>query len=124
VYASAELVALVPPGVVTVTSIAPTAPAGLVAVMLVALITVTLVAATPPKLTPVAPVKFVPVIVTLVPPAAGPLAGLTEVTVGVDAMPVPLRAMLCVVELAVLKLSVITKEPALVPTAVGLKSTA
>ena len=39
--------------------------------------TVTLVAATPPKLTPVAPVKFVPVIVTDVPPTSGPAFGVT-----------------------------------------------
>jgi hypothetical protein len=35
-----------------------------------------------PKSTAVAPVKPVPVIVTLVPPAVGPLLGLTLVTVG------------------------------------------
>ena len=48
----------------------------------VALLTVKLVAAVPPKLTAVAPVKLVPVIVTEVPPAAGPEDGLTRVTVG------------------------------------------
>ena len=36
----------------------------------------------PPKLTAVAPVKLVPVMVTTVPPAVGPLLGLTPVTVG------------------------------------------
>ena len=40
------------------------------------------VAAVAPKLTAVAPVKLVPVIVTLVPPVAGPLVGETDVTVG------------------------------------------
>jgi hypothetical protein len=35
-----------------------------------------------PKLTTVAPVKLVPVIVTVVPPAVGPEFGATEVTVG------------------------------------------
>ena len=44
--------------------------------------TVTPVAAVAPKSTAVAPVKPVPVIVTDVPPATGPLVGLTPVTVG------------------------------------------
>ena len=35
-----------------------------------------------PNLTSLAPVRFVPVIVTVVPPAAGPLVGSTWVTVG------------------------------------------
>ena len=50
--------------------------------MLVALLTVKLVAAVEPKLTAVAPVRLVPVIVTLVPPASGPAAGATCVTPG------------------------------------------
>ena len=52
----------VPDAVVTET--VPEAPAPTVALMLVALTTVNEVAAVPPKLTAVAPVKFVPVIVT------------------------------------------------------------
>ena len=48
----------------------------------VALFTVKLVAGVEPKSTAVAPVKFVPVMVTVVPPAAGPLVGLKAVTVG------------------------------------------
>ena len=56
--------ALVPPGVVTVTSTAPALPAGEVAVICVALLTVNEVAAVPPNFTAVAPVKLVPVIVT------------------------------------------------------------
>ena len=79
---SAALVALVPPGVVTVTSTVPAVPAGAVAVIWVALLTVKLVAAVAPKLTALAPVKLVPVIVTEVPPAVGPAVGLTPVTVG------------------------------------------
>jgi hypothetical protein len=71
----------VPFGVVTVTSTVPV-PAGEVAVMEVALLTTTPVAALAPKWTAVAPVNPVPVMVTLVPPAAGPDDGLTEVTVG------------------------------------------
>ena len=47
-----------------------------------ALVTAKLAAAVPPKVTAVAPVKLLPVIVTLVPPDAGPEAGATAVTVG------------------------------------------
>ena len=75
----------VPPGVITATSTAPAACAGVVAVMVFALTTVKLVAATPPNVTAVAPVKLVPVIVTLVPPATGPEPWLTLVTVGAAA---------------------------------------
>ena len=53
-YLSAEPVALVPPGVVTVMSTVPAVSAGAVAVMLVALLTVKLVAAVEPNLTAVA----------------------------------------------------------------------
>jgi hypothetical protein len=68
---------------VTVTVTAPTLPAGVVAVMVVLLTTATLVAAALPKVT-VAPVaKFVPVMVTAVPPSVVPLVGDTLVTVGV-----------------------------------------
>ncbi len=66
--------ALVPEGVVTVTSTVP-APAGEVAVMLVAQLTVKLVAAVGPKLTALAPVKPVPVMVTEVPPVPAPSSG-------------------------------------------------
>ena len=52
----------VPDAVVTET--VPEVPAATVALMLVALTTVNAVAAVPPKLTAVAPVKFVPVMVT------------------------------------------------------------
>ena len=54
--------ALVPPGVVTVTSTIPAPCAGLVAVIEFA-VSALMVAATPPKLTAVAPFKFVPVMV-------------------------------------------------------------
>jgi hypothetical protein len=79
---SAELVAEVPPGVVTVTSTVPAEPAGAVAVMLVALTTVNEVAAVLPKLTAVAPVNPLPVMVTAVPPASGPATGEIPVTTG------------------------------------------
>ena len=72
---SAFEVVEVPPGVVTVTSTVPALPAGAVAVICVAPFTVKLVAAVPPKLTAVAPVSAVPVIVTLVPPDSGPAFG-------------------------------------------------
>jgi hypothetical protein len=71
---------LVPLGVVTVTSTMPV-PAGLVAVIVVASTTVK-AAVTAPNLTPVAPVKFVPRIVTEVPPPSGPAPGTIDVTVG------------------------------------------
>lgn len=58
----------VPPGVVTLTL--PDAPVPTTAVIVVAFTTVNDWAAVPPKLTVVAPVKFVPVIVTVVPVAA------------------------------------------------------
>jgi hypothetical protein len=50
--------------------------------MLVALATTTFVAAAPPNATVAPDAKFVPVIVTAVPPAAGPLLGDTLVNVG------------------------------------------
>lgn len=66
----------------TVTSTPPAVPLGAVAVTVVASTTVTSVAASEPKLTLVAPVRLVPVIVTLVPPAVGPVVGEMLVTVG------------------------------------------
>jgi NADPH:quinone reductase-like Zn-dependent oxidoreductase len=60
-------------------------PAGEVAVIWVSLATVTAVAAVVPKFTAVAPVNPLPVTVTLSPPAAAPLVGLSPVTVGVTA---------------------------------------
>ena len=67
---------------VTVTVTAPALPAGVAAVMVVLFTTTTLVAAAEPKVTVSPLAKFVPVIVTEVPPAVGPLFGLTVVTVG------------------------------------------
>ena len=65
----------------TVTSTVPV-PAGAVTVRLVAVTPVTPVPAVEPKSTVGVPENPVPVIVTEVPPAAGPLFGLTAVTVG------------------------------------------
>ena len=74
--------ALVPPAVVTVMSTVPAVVAGDVAVIELALMTVNDAAAIPPNFTLVAPVKFVPLMVTLVPPALEPVFGLMLVTVG------------------------------------------
>ena len=60
----------------------PAVPAGVVAVMVVELVTLTPVAALPPMVTVVPLTKFVPVMVTLVPPAVGPELGDIAVTVG------------------------------------------
>ena len=68
----------VPPGVVTLTF--PEVPPASTAVMLVAETTLKEVAAVPPKLTAVAPVKSVPVKVTVAPVAA--VVGVKEVIVG------------------------------------------
>ena len=78
------------PLTVTVTVTAPALPAGVVAVIDVLLTTTTLVAAVPPNVTVAPLAKFVPVIVTAVPPATGPLFGLTFVTVGKTAYVNPL----------------------------------
>jgi len=68
---------------VTVISTAPAvARAGEVAVIVVSFTTVKLVAGVSPKLTDVAPVKLVPVIVTDVPPDVEPTAGEIAVTAG------------------------------------------
>lgn len=75
------LVAEVPPGVATVTSTVPV-PAGSVAVIWEAESTTMPVAALAPNFTVLAPLKLVPVIVMLVPPAVDPEAGLTVLTVG------------------------------------------
>src|SRR5208283_830056 len=82
VNSSAGEVALVPPGVVTVTSTVPAEPAGETAVIWVVEVTVKLDAAVVPNITAVAPVNPVPVIVTVVPPATGPAAGVIPVTTG------------------------------------------
>jgi hypothetical protein len=67
---------------VTVTSTTPAACAGVTAVIVVLLVTFTFVAATPPNLTVAPGKKFVPVIVTAVPPVVCPLFGETELATG------------------------------------------
>ncbi|RPK43105.1 hypothetical protein EES37_17575 [Streptomyces sp. ADI91-18] len=78
------LTALVPPGEVTCTSTpVPAVPDGLVAVQVVDSGQFRLVALRPgPKVIEVAPVRSLPVMVTWLPPAAVPDAGLTPVTCG------------------------------------------
>lgn len=76
----------VPPEVVTATATAPAERAGAVAVIWVELFTVKLEAAVPPNVTAVAPVKSMPVIVTVVPPFVVPLGGLRLETVGAFGM--------------------------------------
>jgi len=97
----------VPFGVVT--AILPVvAPLGTFAWIWVLELTVKLVADVPLNFTAVAPVKFVPVIVTLVP--TGPLVGLNDVTVGglpppvvtvklVELVPVPFGVVTLIVPL-------------------------
>jgi hypothetical protein len=70
----------VPPGVV-MTIFPVFAPVGTVAVTSVFETTVKLVAATPPKVTFVAPVRLMPVMVTFVP--VGPMSGLKFVIWGI-----------------------------------------
>ena len=67
---------------VTTTVAVPAPPAGVVPTRRVAETNVTPVAAAPPNVAPAPAWKPVPVIVTVVPPAVGPIAGLTDVTVG------------------------------------------
>jgi len=67
---------------VTVTGTVPLACAGVSAVIVVALTTVTVDAGAPPMVTTAPVAKFVPVIVTAVPPRVAPEPGVTRVTVG------------------------------------------
>jgi hypothetical protein len=69
--------------VVTSTLAVPALCDGVVKVMLV-LVALVIVTAVPPMVTPVAPTKFVPVIITTEPPPSGPLGGEMPVTVGAD----------------------------------------
>ena len=68
-------------GLVTATLLAPAVPLGVVAVREVEL-TKELAAVVPPIVTDAPLTKPVPVMVILVPPANGPLDGVTEVTDG------------------------------------------
>jgi hypothetical protein len=72
---------VVPPTVVTDTDTLPAIPAGVTALMVVVLVSVK-VAVADPNLTVVAKPRLVPVMVTVVPPAVEPLAGVTLLMVG------------------------------------------
>ena len=67
-----ENASLGPPPVVTIIPTAPALRAGVIQVIVVLFTTLREVADNPPNVTKVAPVKFLPVIVTLVPPAMPP----------------------------------------------------
>ena len=67
-----ENASLGPPPVVTIIPTAPALRAGVIQVIVVLFTIVREVAAVIPNVTEVAPVKFVPVIVTVVPPAMPP----------------------------------------------------
>lgn len=64
-----------PPPVRTITPAAPTGPSGVIQVSVVSSTTVILVETALPNATDVAPVRFVPVIVTIFPPALFPAGG-------------------------------------------------
>ena len=81
-YLSADNGPEVPAVFVTVMSTAPATPAGTTAVMVELELTTYDVAAIEPKLTPDTFVKFVPRIVMLLPPAAGPEEADNPVTAG------------------------------------------
>ncbi len=71
-----------PPSVITIMSTAPALCAGVIQVIVVLSTTLIVVAANPSNVTDVAPIKDVPVIVTLVPPAVLPLNGEMPVMLG------------------------------------------
>ena len=71
-----------PPPVVTIMPTAPALRAGVIQVIVLLFTTLIVVAAKPSNVTNVAPVKFVPVIVTLVPPAVLPDDGKIPVIFG------------------------------------------
>ena len=73
---------LVPYSVVTIMPTAPILRAGVIQVIVVLFTTLIVVAAIPPNVTDVAPIKDVPVIVTLVPPSVLPDDGEMPVMLG------------------------------------------
>jgi hypothetical protein len=114
---SAELVAEVPSAVVTVTSTGQAPPAGDVAVTSVGDTTVTPVAGFDPKRTVVAGVNSFPVIVTGVPPVAGPDDGATEVTVGAVSVMSPIAVAQLVDELLEYSAAMMTSSKSVGSTA-------
>lgn len=85
IYRYPSVLVTSPPAVFNTTSTAPAACAGVTTVIDVALELAIEVPAVPPKVTLVVPAKFVPVIVTVVEPVAGPETGETVVIVGIPA---------------------------------------
>ena len=84
-------------GFVMTTGAAPAVPAGVVQVIVVAFVTVVFVQAFAPIFTVALVWKFVPAIVIAVPPAGGPLLGVTLVMVGVEPyVKAPPRDAVCV----------------------------
>ena len=81
-YVNAPVNVELPPGVVNTTSRAPAVPDGVVNVTDVAETFEIEVPNAPPTVTEVAPVRFVPVTVTKVPPDAAPLVGEIDVITG------------------------------------------
>ena len=77
-----ENVLLIPPPAVTIIPKAPNLLVGVVQVIVVSLTTIILLATFIPNLTSLAPVKFVPVIVTEFPPSVVPDDGEILVTTG------------------------------------------
>ena len=109
---------------VTTIGFAPAEFAGVIAVMEVALATTTLVAATPPTFTPLAPVKFVPVMVMAVPPSVVPDGGLTLVMVGVRTAYVNALALLAVPLAVVTVIGLAPTPPAGVTAVITVVETA
>ena len=71
-----------PPGVVNSTSTIPTAFGGLITVTDLSLTLMIEVPATPSNITAVVPAKSFPLIITVVPPAVGPVSGFNDLIVG------------------------------------------
>ncbi len=71
-----------PPVAMTVTTTGPAVPAGATAVISVSETTVNELAGVPSKSTASASARFVPVRVTVLPPASGPEAGTTVASAG------------------------------------------
>ena len=76
----------VPPAVVTLTLTAPATWALVMALRVVGDVTVKLVAVVVPNWTAVAPIRFVPVMVTVVPPLVVPDVGVNEEMLGAEAL--------------------------------------
>jgi len=71
-----------PPGFEATIGELPVEPLGVIKVTCVSDTTLTLAAAEPPTVTPVIPVKLLPVSVSVVPPVEAPLTGETELIIG------------------------------------------